>query len=377
MRNNNGTDPVVANAMARQYLLATAPRMLKDLGTFSGSLSGNTRVKLFNVGILTRLIIRVEAQVDIATAVTTVSPKSGYALINRLKLSDFDGSDRINVSGFQLYQRASVRKRWPYGLNNEAGAAQFTNPLIPTAVANNQALEFFAEVPIAFDPDRGDLRGAILAQTGVGELYLSIDWASSIHVNGDDDRVYNGGATSVVTVDSINLRVFQEYLLPQESGGAQVVLPQEDLLTVYELQGGVRSTSDFAANTEKLLNVPNVREVVGAYFSYRHNSILGGATSPTNDLNKFRIYVNGNNILREYNRAFQLMEQRNHLNGDLGAQGVYFWDFLSRPIKTWLYGNVQIGVTPTTSPTGVTDIETMYENFYVKGAVLPGLGQTS
>src|SRR4051812_11399791 len=122
------------NAAMRAALLATAPRMRKNLGS-SGSTTGqNTRVKLFNVGVITKLQLYVTCAVTIGTAIAVPSAKAPYNLISRVRVTDFDGTDRINFSGLQLFILNCVRTRSVFGLHNSTNTAVFTNPSVPTAV---------------------------------------------------------------------------------------------------------------------------------------------------------------------------------------------------------------------------------------------------
>ncbi len=361
------------NLAARHKLLDTAPRMVKYLGSFTGALAGNTRVKLFNVGLITRLQARLSIAYTIGTAVATVSPRGAYAAINRIKLVDFDGSDRINCSGWELYLHNSLMYGAPYGLNNQNATAVFTNPNIPTAVGA-QTATIMLTIPVCADYDAGNLEGMLMAQTAVGELYLSIDWASVLYTNGDETKMFSGGATTTVSAVSFTLEVWQEYLLPQSDDGQGVILPIKDLTTVYEIAGMNSSSSDIAVGSEKLINFPNVREVQMSLFSYLQNSLMGGGSS-ANDASRHRLIVNGNNVLQEFTQQSRYWEQRRMLNGDLGAMGAYVFDFRKRPIKTWLYGNVQYGITPGASVAGSTFVEYCFVSTYQKGTVLPGLGQ--
>ena len=369
------------NAIARNVLLKTAPYMRKYLGAFTGALAGNTRIKLFNVGLLTSIDLRVTMNYTIATAIGTLSGKGPHAAIQRIKLVDFDGSDRINISGFHLFLRNAVRNRdGGFGLNMLGTGNVITDPNVPTAIAANTG-SFQLTVPVCANYDEKDLRGMMLMQTAVGEVYLSIDWASSLYTNSNDDFVFNGGATSAFSATSFTVEAWQNYHLPQaQSGGVQ--LPQQDLLTVYELAGMVRSTTDFAANTEKLVNLPNVREVLGGYHTYLHNSIF---PSSANDCNRFRLIANGNNVMQDHSDNSLYWTNRKAFNGDISPypsgtlsaapRGVYLFDFKRQPIRTWLYGNVQQGFTPQTAPSGTTSLESTFESVYGKGTVLPGLGQ--
>jgi len=368
------------NAAQRAALLSTAPRMRKNVLTTTASNATTTRIKLFNVGVVTKIQLYISANITIGVAVATPSAKAPWNLIQRIRLTDYDGTDRINISGFQLFMLNCVRNRTSYGYHNSAGVpAVWTNPNVPTAVGN-QTVSFFIDIPVAFDVDNPivqlqDLRGAILAQTAVGEMYLSIDWVTNLYGNGDVESLYSGGATTTVVGNPaqnfINCTMWQEYLLPQAIGAnGQIPLPGIDLMTVYEFVGNVRSSDNLAVSTEKLMSYPNVRSVIGSYYNY-----VQAGTMTQGKINQFRIIANGNNILVDHSELSQLFYQRCYMWDDEDTYpGAYFRDHRAKPIETALFGNVQMGITPNTVGANPY-IEVGYESFYTKGQALPGLSQ--
>lgn len=364
------------NAGLRAALLQSAPRMRKNVATATAAVGGTTRIKLFNVGVLVKLLLRVTADITIGTAVATASTKAPYNLISRVRLTDYDGTDRVNLSGFQLWVLNCIRVDNFYGINNGGSiTAVLSNPAVPTAVGNGQ-VAFFIEIPVAFDVDNPivqlqDLRGAIMCQTAVGEMYLNIDWITSLYANGDVDSLYSGGATTTVVGQNstpITVTLWQDYLLPQAIGNrGQIPLPGIDLMTVYELNGNIKSSDNIAVNTEKLISYPNVRSVIGAYFNFVSAAAL------SNNVSSVRLIANGNNILMDNTGLSQLFYQREYLQTDAVA-GVYFRLHREHPIETALFGNVQMGLTP--SVVGANPYwELAFESFYTKGQALPGIGQ--
>lgn len=366
-------DIITQNAQARAALIATAPRMTKNVQTVTATAGSTSRIKLFNVGVITKVLLQVSVALTIGTAIATASPKAPYNVISRIKVTDYDGTDRVTISGFQLFILNCVRFKQLYGYNNSGLTAAITNPQVSTAVGAG-TIQFYIEVPLAFDTDNDivqlqDLRGSILGQTAVGEMYVSIDWNSSFYANGDADSVYNGAGTTTITGITITATLWQEYLLPQAVGqNGEIPLPMVDLMTVYELNGNIRSSDNLAVGTEKLINYPNVRSVIGMYLNYTQAS-----TFLTGKINTLRIIANGNNILQDRNEFVQIMKQRLWTEGDVPG-GAYFLLHREKPIETALFGNVQAGLTPNT--VGATPyVEVLTESFYTKGMALPGIAQ--
>ena len=368
------------NAAMRAALLATAPRMRKNVLTASGIAGQTTRMKLFNVGVLTKLQILVQINLTIGTAIAVPSTKAPWNAISRVRLTDYDGTDRINFSGFQMFMLLAVRNRCNWSFQNSSAIVTpvFVNPQVPTAVGNG-TVQFFMDIPLAFDIDNPivqlqDLRGTILAQTAVGEMYLSIDWINTYYTNGNVDALYSGAATTTVVANGtpeITVTLWQEYLLPQAIGqGGQIPLPGVDLMTVYELNGNLRSSDNLAINTEKLISYPNVRSVVGAYANY-----VQATTQTQGKLSQLRVIANGNNVLLDNSELSQILYQRAYMWDDSDTvAGAYFRLHREKPIETALFGNVQWGLTPNT--VGATPyVEVGFESFYTKGQALPGLNQ--
>lgn len=367
MAQNRPAVNAATNMQLRAALLATSPRNSKKVGTFTQASSpeGKTeRIKLFNVGIITKLRLLVTANVTIAANAIVASPKAPFNILSQIKLTDFEGVDRVNLSGFQLFVLQSVRSRTPAYINNEGLAAVSTLPIVPTGTGTAD-IKFYVEIPLAYDDER-DLRGAILAQTAVGEMYLNLTYNSLFLNDGKDDGVYNSkGSAGTCAVNSISVDVYQDYLLPQSIGG-QIPLPIADLMTVYELNGNYRITDNLSNGQERLLNYPNMRSVIGFYANYINNSLLA------DDISQFRLVANGNNVLTEDGLQTQYMKQRGWINGDL-KKGAFFQLHRARPIETAMYGNMQMGLTFSAAPTGDYYLEQMTEAFYAKGAMLPGI----
>jgi hypothetical protein len=69
------------------------------------------------------------------------------------------------------------------------------------------------------------------------------------------------------------------------------------------------------------------------------------------------------------------MLQRQEVGVDLG-KGAYFMDFEGlpgngrQPIQTAQLGNVQLGLTPASAPSGTTFVDYAVESLYTKGMML-------
>lgn len=370
-------DLISTNLKLRELLKRSSPLMLKRTGTqTTTSLGGTIRQKLINVGLLTGLWVKVKADVSLATgtaAVYKLGPKGFWALLPRVRMQDFDGSDRVSATGWQLRVLNAVRGVEAYSRvmavdvsSTVKPAGALNHPDVPTSTGA-QTITGWIYVPIAFNP-RNDLRGMILAQTGVGELYAHFDIASALFGT-DDTVVYqaNGGSGHSVTLTSLDITTYQEFYLPQNVEGV-VPIPPLDTLTVYELNGAWTTSDNIAVNSEKLISIPNARSLHGIYYDYVDN---GNFT----DISEHRVIANGNSVIREYLSVdVKEIEQRWKLGYDL-PDGNYFIDSADVPIQTNLFGNIQLGVKPS-AVTSNSKVEVMFESMYLKGSALSGVNRS-
>ena len=167
----NPLDPNV-NMLMRQALLATAPRQSVELPSVTATKGGTYQVRLNNLGITTKLRLKISAAVTIGTDALTASDKAPWSLIDSIKLVDFANNERVNISGFHLWLINCIRNRTIAFYNNEALAGVAAYPNVSTAIGAG-TVDLYIEVPIAYDDER-DLRGAVLAQAGSGEWYLKV-----------------------------------------------------------------------------------------------------------------------------------------------------------------------------------------------------------
>lgn len=362
-------DPA-ANLILRNTLLATSVQQSMEVTTTTASKGETKRIKLKNVGITTRLRIKISAAVTIGTDALTASDKSPWSLISNINVMDFNQQKRCDISGFHLWAANCMRNRTVYGYNNEAKSATASWPNVSTAIGAG-TVDLFLEVPLAYDRKR-DLRGAILAQSGTGEWSLNISFRNPYLVDGDVDSVYKAdGSSGTCTEGTITITVWQDYLQPQplqnNFNGLPVgitPIPVMDLSTVYALEGMNIQTDNLSNGAEKLINIPNARTVIGAITSFVNNKAMSNAFS------RIRLVANGNQDVNVDDVVSAQMRMREWLNGDT-VNGLFFWEWRDNPLQTWQAGTMQLGFTPNASLT-TPYIETTFESFYGSGAVLPG-----
>lgn len=375
---NQKADPKVLNLMSRQALLDTATPF-KKIVTSGGpySLGQTAVITLDRMGIFTMLEVQVSASITVANAAATASPFGPYALVQNIKYTDFNSVDRVNTNGPQLYQLGCLRNGWiqqgattqTNAVANAAytgvGSVDTNQTKLPTAVGSD-TINFTLWVPLAYD-QTSDLRGAVLAQTVVGDHFLKIKFAD---VAGSATDVlagpYNSTAANL-SLTNINLTVYEHYLQPQNLN----MLPIIDLGTIYGIEGNYVSTANLQSNTPFYINYPNNRSIVSAISIFENN---GAVTLNGTDIVTAELIANANTQIRQETPSSLRRWVRNTIGGDLPS-GTYVFNSRKNPISTYLYGNVQakFNMGTVNSGSGPTQFVTQFEDFYPAGVPLPGI----
>ena len=386
------------NQFLRQRLLATGIQENISLGSYNLTPGNTTRIKLQNIGLLTR--IRLLVTFSYTPSVTIALSKFGLLnAITNISVNDFTGTPRINASASAIQMRNDMRYRRKQGAHKPGLAgigsteANGTSALVmPNAglTAAAQTAQFQIDLPIAVDPIGGDLRGAIPMQSNVGEIYLNITMAALLNAASDDTKAFVTAATMGTVTGTV--QVLQEFILPQVDNvssnafGAQYAYPIPPLDTnlINELVT-IQTSDNIAVGTEKLIPYPNTRAMLGCYYRWFNNSIQGGA-SPTfaggDDISQHRLILNGATPIQTYPSAgWMYINNRDDLGFDFGV-GAFAWDHVGlpgsgqQPIQTAQLGNVQIGITPGSNNGGNTFVEFTTESLFnigtSLGSIAPG-----
>lgn len=371
----NQVDPATLNIMARSNLLQTGVPMIKQLQPVTGALGGSMQIPLQRMGILTGVTLDVSVPVTIATAALVQSMFGPYNLLNRIKYTDFSGVDRVNTSGFALWALNSIRSADLKGSAIATSALDNmgvidTNILSFPKTTGSNNLNFQLYIPIAYD-QHNDLRGAVLAQTTLGDHYVTLQIANALIAAANGDNFvspYNVGTTGTGSAGTITITAYQHYIQPQSPDPN--LLPLIDLSTVYAIDGNFIDTSNIAAGMPKYLNFPNNQAVLSALFVYDNGGV---GTVDGTDITKISLIANSNTIFREYSPRFLRGMMRDSIGSDL-APGTYYMGSRRQPILTQLFGNVQAKFDiASVSATGPVQFISQYESFYPSGSPLPGV----
>jgi hypothetical protein len=365
-------NPAQLNAMNRAMLLQSGIAMIKKLPQVTGALGSSLQVPLLRMGIMTGVLLDVQIPVNV-TAAATLSEFGPWNLLQQVKYTDFAGVDRINTNAWSLFALNSFKHREvagsavPYSGLPGFGAKDTAILSAPTAVGAG-VLRFQLMVPMAYEPS-SDLRGAILAQTVVGEHYITLGTSAALGGADSWTTPYVGG--TVAATGNVVVQAYQFYIQQQSSNPA--LLPAIDLSTIYAIEGNYVDAANIVAGQSKYLNFPNNRSIMSALHVFDN----GGIGTPNGtDISQITLLANANTNLRELSPSVLRGFQRSILGTDL-ANGAYYIGARRQPITTQLFGNVQTKLDiNTVAADGPVQFVSQYESFYPSGAPLPGI-QTS
>lgn len=370
-------DPARVNMAARMALLQQGlafTKLLPGISQGSPQLGQTVRIPLDRTGIVTGVTLLFQVPMNITVAATQ-SPFGPFNIVSNIQYVDFSGVIHVNCTGWQLHFLNAIKARRSIGNAHKmagylAGSETGIDTQIlalPTAVANPTSAYFALYVPLAYNA-RGDLRGAVLAQTDRGEHYLNVTFANAL-VNADPWTAPFTAGTAVLA-SNINVTAFMHYLMPQGGVGPNNI-PMIDLSTIYEIQGNLFDNSNIVAGQPKYANWPNNRAVMSA--SHFYDQAGAGGTLNGTDLTKITLLVNGNTNVRELTPLMARLQQRDYMGFDWPS-GVYYIGAREQPVTTQLYGNVQTKFDIATAGAG-SYFQSMYESTYLSGTPLPGVIQ--
>lgn len=389
---NNNIDPVQQNLFARRNLLMSGIQMVKRLPAQQCSENTITKIPLLRMGIMTGVLLQFTVAFTVGAGTTetvTLSKVGPWNSIRRISYTDFAGVKRTNTSGYQLWLAQNFKMgdtQGAVGTHPRIDGAPSTGLAYDLFTAGNEVLNatgdmsaagvvaqgdsaeltFSLYVPMAYDPT-GDLTGAVLTQTNVGEHYIEIDIGNLLGADVWYNMLQpaNGAALSDV---AIYVEPFQQYIQPQAMDANN--LPVIDLSTIYGFEGAYETTANIQNNMDTFINYPNNRSVLSALVNFQDNNAFNEIGS---DLDAITLIANSNTNFKEMSPRYVKEVMRNLGNFDAPG-GAYFFPSRRQPILTQLYANVQLKfAVATLGGSGTTKFISQYEVQYASGAPLPGV----
>ncbi len=381
------------NMAARGAVLQSAVNMWQPIYTQSQAspVAGSVfNIPVRQVGFTKRFLVKVQLQFTTgATGVYNITNIGTPNLLSQVVVNDLSNYTRINTTGWHLWMLQSRKKSFMSGLAASGMASLQPNPGLfgqtyatdfpggvattpsntsvnflnswkvnqaPSVTANTTAYvaECYYEIPLAYSDV--DLRGAIYTSVVSATMNLQLTLNPNIFVPSTTTdptlSVYKAAAGgTTVTLNTLNLTVYQNYLDQLPFGSNGPILPASDLSKMYLLTN--TSFTGLASGQDFPVVFPNFRSWQSLAMILDNAGVLSSGT----DVNRFQLQTaNLANIWQFQDASIgattplnsNALLNRLAMNTDWPA-GLYWWDFRDRPINTNNYGNMQFTVSPTNS----------------------------
>lgn len=382
------------NMAARSAVLQAAVNMIQPI--YTTAISGPTAGSVFNipvrqVGFTKRFWVKVQLLFTTgATGVYDITNIGAPNLLSQIVVNDLSNYTRINTTGWHLWMLQSRKKSFMSGLASAGMASNQPNPGLygqtyptdfpggvtttpsdtsvnflnswkvnqapsVTAATTAYVAECWYEIPLAYSDT--DLRGAIYTSVVSATMNLQLTLNPNIFVPSTTTdatlAVYKAAASgTTVTLNTLNLTVYQNYLDQLPFGSNGPILPASDLSKMYLLTN--TSFTGLASGQDFPVVFPNFR-------SWQSLALIldnAGTLSSGTDTNRFQLQTANLANIWQFQEAGApastvplngaALLNRLAMNTDWPA-GLYWFDFRDRPINTNNYGNMQFTVNPTNS----------------------------
>lgn len=372
-------DPIQVNAFARNLILANAVDMRQQIqSTRYTSLNQQIQTQPRNVGLIKGFWVKAVAQLTNGSGVilgrTDLGPSNTFT---QIQFNDLQNNTRIQTAGWHVAMVNTIKAKRPFGASmvaetgidypvnygdNWSGQTSAPATINPAEVVTTTMWYW---IPLAYSNQ--DLRGAVYANVVNATMQLNFTPNVNFCVAFGADAtlaMYQGmsaGSTAAVTMDSLTITIYQNYLdqLPVGQNGG-VILPLLDLATIYELKN--TTFTALVANQDFPMQYANYRDFLSTLCIFV-NTAASGARAGGEDVNYWSLQAaNFTNIWKNEPALAALMVQ-NHIGIGM-PPGVYYFGSREKPISTTQYGNQQLVLNPLIVGTGAY-ILVGYEDFAV------------
>lgn len=342
-------NPYQINAAARALVLANSVKRVQQISSITVSAASQSVVNIAprNVGLILGFLVKVTAAVTNGATNTATLTKLGPAnILSQIVFTDLQNNTRIQTTGAHMHLLNTVKIEKPFGIPFQsvsppvAYGSNFGEISAPATIAGagTGTVQMYYHVPLAYSPT--DLRGAVYASVvnATMNLQLTINTAAFVASGDATLGVFSGNSG---TVGNVTITVYQIYLdqLPQTDAGP--VLPPMDMQTFYDIKNtsvnGLTVTQDFP------IPYANYRSFLSTIFIYDN----GGTLNAGSDINY--IFLQSANFTKLYQTTpteLSLLTQ-NKIGTDFPV-GMYYMDHRDKPINTNQYGNMELGINPST-----------------------------
>jgi P3 major capsid protein len=305
-----------------------------------------------NIGLVKRVLVKVSGTLTAPAANNMALTKLGLAnFFSTVSFQDMAGVNRIMTLMPHLIYLSALKRRqvWgasyvtdtPFGMSNNNTSLN----TVPSTIAGGATVpfSFMLEIPMSVSDE--DLRGAIWAGVTQAQMQIQLTINPNLGVATGLDptlSVFSSSGASPVTLASMSIQVYQNYMDQLPTGANQEpILPHDDLSVSYMLNNTASVLP--IANSDLFAPFVNGRSYLSAFMIYDN---AGTLTVDGLDVNYVQIVAaNLTPIVKvDPQTAFQMV--REQLGTDLPA-GIYYFDLRRRPINTDVYGNMQLGLNPS------------------------------
>jgi hypothetical protein len=339
------------NDQAQAAVLAIAQPMVQQV--FQTNINGNNasqgqilNIPLNNVGLNTRITVEVTATVNKAAAETLNLTQHGLAnFFSNIQLTDLSNYQRVNTSGWHLYQLANLRRQQIFGAAymTDTPTRMGSNWLInnsPQAINAATTVRMFFEIPLAYH--EYDLRGAIYAQvtSATWRLQLTVNNNIVVGANNADPTlaVYQSTTNADLgIISAVQIQVYQHYLDQLPMSGNTAVVPLMSLAWNYLLQN---TTGPGTPVQGQDFPIPysNYRTFMSTFMIYDN----AGNLNVGSDINYWGIQAANLVFIEKLDPFMAQLRYPRSLIGDDPPRGTYLFDHRRKPIMTNQFGNTQL-----------------------------------
>ena len=320
---------------------------------------GVTTFQLRNVGLIRGLNLLIRGTITGGGTSTQTLTALGLAnLVSQVDFQDYSTYHRITTTGWHLNLLQSRKREQPwlsaFTTDNPTGFAN-NNPATPTltsisglytasTISANGNSKFQMIYRIPFCRDRFDLRGALWAKVTQASAFVFVTLNPNMFVTSTQDptlAVYQSAGSDLATLSAVTMECYQDYLdqIPRGSDGVEI-LPWGDLEDAYLLTNTV--SPQLVQGQDNSVSFTDQRQFLSAAAIYDND----GALNKWTDISYWMLAAANLTPIFKRSPIWQSSRQRELFKDDLPA-GMYFFDFMHRPIDTQAYGNVQLVVNPS------------------------------
>lgn len=370
---NSGAQLMQQNDLARRAILAVSQNMVQSIAngtvTAPGSTNNVLNISPRLVGFLKRFLVEFSFTIVNADPANdlVLTPFGIANLLQQVIFTDLSNNVRIQTAGWHLNMVASAKRGrvWGssvltdspigYGNNFTVISAPATIPRSTTGTC-----KMIYEMPITYSDT--DFRGGIWlgVTNATANLQMTINPSPTVAAGGDPALAMYIG-TALATIGTVTYNVYQNYLdqLPVTKNG--VVLPLNDISTVYLLNNTVQS--GIVPNQENPIPYANFRDFLSTFAVYDNGGVMNAGTDISYWAIQAANYVNTLKI----DPQIVALWSRNAIGDDFPL-ATYYFSHRHKPISTIQFGNQQLILNPTTAA-ATAKILMGYESFALANLV--------